>query len=240
MASKEYEPSQEHLASLGVLLASAAHEIGNPLTTLAGYIDVLLKEVKDTQQIEYLERAKHELSRAQTMVHDLLNYARQDQVVEESIDLQAWLNELIVELNLVSPYENLKFEPVTCEEKFLVCIDSDRFRQVLLNLFLNTLESNGGYAQPRGRHEKPLTITMDIRSDATNKVGLYVEDNGCGVSKKFVENLFEPFASSKPKINNSGLGLYICRNILQTFGAQIRFDKDFENGAAFIISLKKA
>ena len=218
----------EKLASLGQLAAGVAHELNNPLGTILLYSDILLKETgPDSPHRADLEIIVNETKRCKGIVLNLLEFARQNQVVAQPTDLNA-LIEQVVEL------ERKRFEGSAVEithqlDPNLPDIEADpgQLMQVVVNLI-----ENGVDAMPQGG-----TLTLRTRNEPKGMVTLEAEDTGTGIPTENLGKLFTPFFTTKPVGIGTGLGLAIIYGIIKMHRGQINVRSEVGKGTLFTIQL---
>jgi two-component system NtrC family sensor kinase len=228
----------ERLASVGRLAAGLAHEIGNPITAMLGLLDLLREgglEPEDTR--DFLERLKHETERINRILQDLLAFARP--AVKDSADAQADADcqtsvaqavEHVV--SLTGPQQSFDGIEVTTDirkDTPPVAIRASRIEQILLNLLMNAADA---VAKPGGR------IHVSVAS-ADDEVRVCIEDNGEGISPSIREQLFEPFVTTKEPGKGTGLGLAVCRGLIEAAGGHIDVE-DADQGARFVLLLPRS
>jgi two-component system NtrC family sensor kinase len=228
--AQEQLVQKEKLASVGQLAAGVAHEINNPLGSVLLYADILRKETPDpeTQTQQDLDMIIREATRCKTIVNDLLNFSRQNEVMAQQTALNDVLRELVEEARKQTLYEDV--EIVTDLEPDLPPIQADplQLRQVLINLMNNAAE-----AMPQGG-----TLTLRSRSGPTpNHVVVQVEDTGVGIPPENMKKLFTPFFTTKPIGKGTGLGLAIIYGIVKMHRGQIAVQSEPGEGTRFTITL---
>jgi signal transduction histidine kinase len=222
----------ERLASVGRLAAGLAHEIGNPIASLMGLQDLLIEGgLSATEQSDFLARMRRETERIHHILRDLLDFARPSQVqdreaLREPGDVAGAIDDALA---LVSPQKVMKQVHVECklnESLPLVALSRTELVQVLLNLLLNAADALSG--------EGAVTIRAR-RSGAL--VRIEIEDNGPGLAESVRERLFEPFVTTKEIGKGTGLGLAVCRGLVEGAGGLIGWDASFASGTRFVIEL---
>jgi signal transduction histidine kinase len=222
----------ERLASVGRLAAGLAHEIGNPIASLIGLQDLLIEGgLTPSEQGDFLLRMRQETERIHKILRDLLDFARPTQardrdVLKEPGDVAGAIDDALA---LVRPQKIMKQVPIDrqLEEPLpLVALARSELVQVLLNLLLNAADAlNGeGAVIIRAKHKGML-------------VRIEVEDNGPGLAPSVRERLFEPFVTTKEIGKGTGLGLAVCRGLIEGTGGIIGWDASFTAGTRFIIEL---
>ncbi|HET9954260.1 MAG TPA: HAMP domain-containing sensor histidine kinase [Polyangiaceae bacterium] len=223
--------ASERLASVGRLAAGLAHEVGNPLAALIGLQDLLLEGGLDaSEQQDFLQRMRRETERIHRILRDLLDFARTGadltREAGEPGDVYAAIHDTEA---LIFPQKQLQSIAWHTElERDLprVKLSRERLVQVLLNLLLNA----GDAVKPGGN------VRLSARRQK-DRVELCVEDDGPGVAPEVAARLFEPFVTTKEPGKGTGLGLAVCRGLLEAVGGSIRYDIDHGPGARFVVSL---
>jgi signal transduction histidine kinase len=202
----------ERLATIGQFSAGLAHELNNPLAVILGAAR-MARESEGKKLKSWLDEIHREADRCTRLVSDLLNFARPMQLKVQRVDLAALAEETWRHIHK-NPQEHL----FKCEAKrFFASVDPDRFKQVLVNIFRNAVD-----AMPKGGE---MRIEMGKKKDLA---WLKVADQGNGVLKKDVPQLFRPFFSTKS--SGTGLGLALSRAILQAHRGQIWFEPNKPRG----------
>jgi signal transduction histidine kinase len=205
----------EQLATVGLLGASLAHEIRNPLVTIKTFVHLLPQHHGDPAFREkFFRLIGEEVSRIDRLTEQLLDLAAPRAYVAQEVQLHAVLNS---SLELVMPKANDRAIRIVTEfraDPDLVLTDATAARQVLLNLCFNAIQAvDGRAAEPR--------VNIATRR-VPEGVELAVSDNGPGIAPEIMPRLFQPFASTKT--SGFGLGLAICSDILSGLGASITVD----------------
>jgi two-component system NtrC family sensor kinase len=233
----------ERLASVGRLSAGIAHEIGNPIAAILGMEDLLLDgDLPPETARDFVVRMKRETERIHGVVRDLLDFARPEKVEPTSggaAPEPCHVSEVVEDaIALVRPQRNFKAIAVETElEEGFLCVGLSRARltQVLLNLLLNAGDAAGVTAQKAGK----AVVTVRAKR-ARDRVRIEVEDTGPGIAPALREKLFEPFVTTKDVGTGTGLGLAVCRGIVESCGGEIGLDDAFTGGARFVVLLPVA
>lgn len=238
-ATRQLQQAQAHLvrserlASVGQLAAGLAHEIGNPIAAMQGLQDLILEaDLVPEQQLDFIKRMRKETERISRILRDLLQFARPGGAGNDYTPglVEAAVNET---LTLVSPQPVLRGIDLALDvfpDLPAVTLGHEQLMQVLLNLILNAAAACG----ERGR------IVVRASAAPAGGVLLSVEDNGPGISPDFLETLFEPFVSSKDVGEGTGLGLSVCRGLIDAAGGSIVLDEHYSGGAKFLVTLPAA
>ena len=217
------------LAAVGEMAAGVAHELNNPLTTVAGFSELLLKDFpQESSQREDLEMVLREAKRARSVVRRLLDFARQS----ESLRVRADLNEVIEDVATLTNHllesSNINFEMKLGKNLPWVFIDRDQIKQVILNLLHNAL-----HAMPEGGE-----LSLRTRTRQRNKkkwLTMAVQDNGEGISADDLARIFEPFFTTKADDGGTGLGLAVSYGIVTDHDGFIEVDSAPNEGACFTV-----
>ena len=227
----------ERLASLGTLAAGVAHEINNPLAIIndsVGWMQLLLSkpdmaEMRIKGQLEKgLGKIAKSVERAKKVTHQLLGFARKDDSVVSEVNLSQLVEEAVQLVEKEASYKEIEF--VQEVDASLDSIRSDAFqlRQVLINLLTNAIHATG----PKGR------IKIRLQKDGEQAI-LTIQDTGQGIPQEDLERIFEPFFSTKPTGEGTGLGLFVTRGIVEKLGGTIEAESRLGEGTDFRITLPR-
>jgi len=216
----------EKFAAIGKLAASLSHEINNPLTSIYGRIQQMLRTSRDEEMTRLLNVVKGEVERISRILSNLLNFAKITKTKTQLADINVIIENSI---NLLIP-EIKKFNIAIDKhlEKNLphVLIDGDQFMQVIINLLLNAVK-----AMPRGG-------TLSVRTGQDLEcIRITVEDTGVGIEKKDIDNIFDPFYTDWAEGGGTGLGLSVSKDIIESFGGDIEVSSRAGAGTTFTICL---
>ncbi len=228
----------ERLASVGRLAAGLSHEIGNPISAILGFQDLLLMGgLTPEEERDFLERMKKETERIHKVLRDLLDFARPagrprgPAQEEPPSSVSDAANDAVA---LVRPQKDWKGIDVTCDvapDVPPVAIGHERLVQILLNLLLN---AGDVVAREGGR-----VIVRASRAER-GRVRVTVEDDGPGIAPEIEPMLFEPFATTKDVGKGTGLGLAVCRGLVEAAGGAISAERGDLGGARFVVELPVA
>lgn len=223
----------ERLASVGRLAAGLAHEVGNPIAAMMGLEELLLQGgLTKAEERDFLQRIARETERVHRILRDLLDFARPTQHPTSDADEEPGEVEFAIEetLSLVRPqkaFRELSIEVKLDADLPLVRLSRARLVQVLLNLLLNAADALG----PAGK------IVIFARKVEDGSVEVSVSDNGPGVPDAIKPTLFEPFVTTKDVGKGTGLGLAVCRGLVEGAGGSIGLDEGHRSGARFLLKL---
>jgi signal transduction histidine kinase len=224
----------ERLASVGRLAAGLAHEIGNPIAAVMGLEDLLLEGgLSNDEQRDFLLRMKKETERIHRILKDLLAFARPGDPAEGESDASGSVEAAVHDtVALLMPHPALKDVEIALDlhpDLPEVVMSRERLIQVVLNLVLNAADAVGA-----GGHVRIAAEPSDLG------VRLSVADDGPGIEPKVRDRLFEPFVTTKEIGKGTGLGLAVCRGLVESVGGSIGLDTGVQHGARFVIELPRA
>ena len=214
------------LASLGQLTASIAHEIRNPLGAIS-HAGQLLSESPQLQAADQrlLQIIGEHSTRVNQIIENILKLGRRDDSVPESFMIRPWLEKFIGDLKLQHDLSEAEIIFSVEPTNIRVTIDQSQFHQILSNLCENALRYST--RDPR------INLRCVIQTDS-NRPSLEVIDQGSGIDKKKVDQIFEPFFTDRTA--GTGLGLYIARELCETNQALLTLDKNTEAGCCFRVT----
>jgi len=224
----------ERLASVGRLAAGLAHEVGNPIAALLGLEDLLLAGGLDAaEQQDFLQRMRKETERINRILRDLLQFARPGEKHEAVGAAHGDVREAVADTaSLITPQkamQGVELELGVPEGLPPVALSAEQLTQLVLNLLLNAVDALDGGGRVR--------VTAE---SSAHGVRLVVEDNGPGVALEVRDRLFEPFVTTKEVGKGTGLGLAVCRGLVEAVGGSIALDTTFSSGARFVVELPTA
>jgi two-component system NtrC family sensor kinase len=206
----------EKLASLGTLAAGVAHEINNPVGVMLGFAEILLDKVpKDTKEHEMLKTIERQGLNAKRIVENLMTFARQPAKHEEFTHINEDIANVValVRNNLLT--KKVDIELKLAKDLPRVRGDAGELQQVVLNLI-----NNAAAAMPGGGK---LTVITKI-NPYNHMVEAIFADTGTGIPKKYADQIFVPFFTTKKVGEGTGLGLAVSYAIVKKFGGNLRFE----------------
>jgi two-component system NtrC family sensor kinase len=214
----------EKLASVGQLAAGLAHELGNPLAAVRGYVDLLTMDAAPAQA-DVLRRTRDETERMHVLVRRLLDYARHEPVARGPVDLGGVAHAAVESVKDQPAFRDVRFEvvaPVDC----VVQGDRTRLHQALVNLLRN--------AGAAGATRVGLTVHT-----AEDGVRVEITDDGEGIAAAHVPRLFDPFFTTRPPGAGTGLGLAVVHRVVSDHGGEVTVTSSRGAGARFRITLPR-
>jgi two-component system NtrC family sensor kinase len=221
----------ERLAVAGRVVAQVAHEVGTPLHSIAGHLELLRAELPPEVASRRLEIVENQVERVSGVIRQLLDLVRRDRPVFAAVDIAGLAQDCAA---LVSPgmsAANLTLRVEVDSHLPPVNGDRDQLMQVLLNLLSNALD-----ATPAGG---VVTVSARRRS-GKRQIEIAVQDTGVGIAPARQKEIFEPFVSSKPAGQGTGLGLYIAAQIVREHGGRIKIQSAQDQGSTLTVILPTA
>lgn len=218
----------EKLAAVGRLAANVAHEINNPLASIAGYAEEAREELGDHELTASLRTIEEEAFRCKDILKRLLGLARAEASHRADVDFGAVVRHSVALASPGTKRRNvtLSLEGAPDEGPFFVS-DEGALQQVVLNLVENAVD-----AAEQG--ESPATVTVSLL-ERPQRLGLRVADSGRGIAPEVRARVFDPFYTTKPVGRGTGLGLAICQSLVERLGGTIQLAEQGEGdpGAVF-------
>ncbi len=222
----------QRLSSVGALASSVAHEFNNILTTIMNYAKLGMRaQGDDASRTEALEKILKGSQRAAAIVNSMLGFARNHTSQREVTDLVALVEEV-----LLLAEKDLSKHRVQVEKKFhgrpQAPVVPGQIEQILLNLIINARQ-----AMPRGGR-----LRLEVRENPrTQMAEIRVSDTGHGIPPEQLRLIFEPFYTTKEPDENgrggNGLGLSVCRQIIEQHQGRIRVESVVGQGSTFTVKL---
>jgi two-component system NtrC family sensor kinase len=218
---------KERLASMGQLAAGVAHEINNPLGTILLFSTALKRELSSESQLQDLKTIIQEATRCKNIVSDLLNFARQQEILAQPTDVHALLDEVLSNVEAQPAFEHIEIQRRYDSDLPVIEADPNQLQQVFANLLNNAAEAI----------EAPGTITLQTARVVAGGIEIQIQDTGCGISEEHLKHIFTPFFTTKPFGKGTGLGLSIVYGIIKMHRGQIWVKSEAGKGTTFFITL---
>ncbi|MEA2723185.1 MAG: hypothetical protein QOH59_956 [Gemmatimonadales bacterium] len=223
----------DKMASIGQLVSGVAHELNNPLTSIAGLAELLLERPPHPElPREHLRVIHDQAERAGRIVRNLLTFARKGVAEKAAVDLR----DVVARTSLLITYElqlhGIELESDLSPEGAVVLGDRYELQQVLLNLVTNAVQAVS--ALPEG---KPRRITLSTSLTDDGKAMLLVRDTGPGVPPHLAPYLFTPFFTTKAPGEGTGLGLSLSYGLVKAHGGELEYEAAPQGGAEFRVTL---
>jgi signal transduction histidine kinase len=219
------------------LILDISHDLKNPMSSIQGYVELLMKNsgITEQERYKYFEIIHNNSKRANRLLNELFELSQIDSpdfsLKTEKVDICEYIRQACAELVPVLEREDFQYEFDICEKKSVyVLLDTHRFGRITQNLVSNALQYN-----PRGTM---IAIKLTIEN---NQAVIDFSDNGIGIPEHLRDTLFKPFVraddSRNSKTGGSGLGLSIAKKIAQAHGGDLILLRDRDKGSAFRITI---
>jgi len=217
----------EKLATVGILAAGLAHEVGTPLNVIMGRAEFMLEKAEDNEIFaKSLKSIISQIERISAIIRQLLDFARpQEPSLKETNILQIIRD--TVELVKVQTDKKKILLELSCQKKMpKLFIDKHQWQQVFLNLFINSIDAIGSNGK--------ILICTKISGDL---LIIKVSDTGIGIDKENINRIFDPFFTTKKQGKGTGLGLSVTNMIIKQHNGWIKVTSKKNMGTTFNIYL---
>lgn len=219
------------LAAVGEMAAGIAHELNNPLTTIAGFAELVLNDLpQDDPTRPDLELVLREAHRARSVIRRLLDFSRQTESVRVRADLNEIVSDVLALMNHLLHTSGVEVQVRLGERLPWVSVDRNQIKQVLLNLLHNAL-----HAMPTGGR---LTVETQRRQrEGGDWLVIRIHDTGVGIPAENMSRIFEPFFTTRSRQGGTGLGLSVSYGIVTDHGGFIDVESREGEGSTFSVWL---
>lgn len=227
----------EKMSSIGVLATGIAHEINNPLTSVAGFAEALQRRFRDEPELEedlrldvfphYLEVIVREVYRCKGIINHLLSFGRKSDGSRSMVDLNSVLLEILELLQYQPDFKKVRIETSLCQDLPRLFGDPSGLRQVCMNLLANACQA----IKETGR------VEVVTRRHHNNMLAILIRDTGCGMSQEIRDRIWEPFFTTKEVGEGLGLGLALTYTIVKRHHGEILLKSQTGEGSEFTVLL---
>ena len=228
--SKSYIRRADRLASLGTLTAGLAHEIRNPLVALKTLTQLLPERLDDEEfRSQFLKIASGEVDRISSLVTELLDFARPSDPKLELENINTILDGMILLVSTETKKKQINVIKGYASDLPPIQIDREQIKQVFLNVLINAIQAiseNGKIA---------VKTRSFIKPGGEPYIQIEFTDTGCGIPEEYLEDIFNPFFTTKSA--GSGLGLSISHQIVQDHRGYIDVESQLNKGSSFFVNL---
>jgi two-component system NtrC family sensor kinase len=215
----------EKLASVGELAAGVAHEIGNPMAVLQGYLEMLADGgLPDEVRHEYVSQMQRSVTRISGIIRELLDFARPSDDPLADGDAALAVRSALKLCGPQKRFRDLALHYDGSDEPVLVAVSTGRLEQVMLNLLFNAADAS----------ESGQRIEVGLKCE-DGLVSIHVTDQGHGIDEDGLLRIFDPFFTTKDPGQGTGLGLAVCYGIIQTCGGSMDVKSAPGEGTTFTV-----
>jgi signal transduction histidine kinase len=216
----------QRMELMGMLAASAVHDLKNLLSIIIGYSEIVAEQFKpEDENYQYNKHITSTANTAVKVVKQILAFSWQKQDEESRVDLVELIDDILEILKVTTPTE-IRISWQAPEEEILYAIDPTRFQQLIMNLCINAV-----HAMPEGGE---LKLNLFKESQA---IIIKISDTGPGIPPEIQQKIFNPLFTTKEKGKGTGLGLFVVKQIIDENKGKIEIESSPETGTSFRIVL---
>ena len=226
----------EKLATAGRLSAGLAHEIGNPLSIIQGYVELLGRDdLCGDEKKQFSEKAQQELDRIKRLIRQLLDFSAPNRLETETVSVNALIGDVVSFATMERNFAQASIRAELLAADDAVVADKDALKQVLLNCLFNAADAT---ASLQDRHRSIVIATsQEQNSKMPAQLVIRVRDNGTGITEEQQPYLFDPFFTTKEIGRGTGLGLFVCHTIMERLQGSITLGNVVPTGVEVRITL---
>jgi len=232
---------EQKMATLGRLAASVGHEVNNPLTILSMNVSRVIlkhrknKDMKVTEILDVFDKMEKNIERIKAVVNTLTGLLKKSEKGKfEPLSLKLILEETLPLVQFQTYLDNLSGTEVDFNVPGNVPLirgDLERLQEVFLNLFINA------YHAMAGKRHRKIGVQAEIDPKDPGMVAIHFRDNGSGMTEEIMKRVFNYGFTTKPPGKGSGLGLYMCKYIIELHGGTITVTSKLGEGTTFTLTL---
>lgn len=218
---------QEKMASLGLMAAGIAHEIGNPLTSISSMAQVIKRRIKDENIVEFVNNILSNIDRISVIVRELVDFSRPSSYDASMISVNELINSSVGIVKYDKRSKHIHFNLALDRNLPKTFLVGDHLLQVLINILINAVDASENV-------NNEINVSSKL---IQNNIRITVEDKGSGIEKDKLNKIFEPFYTTKEVGKGTGLGLTVSYGIVKKFGGEINVKSEVGKGSIFEIVL---
>ena len=235
----------EKLASIGRLASGVAHEIGNPIGIVLGYLDMLKgSNLENEERQDFISRIEKEIDRINKTIRDLLDFSRPSKGEVTVIFVHKVIDDM---MDMLKPQPMMSDMNVVVDYRAAqdtVLADPDKLKQVFLNIVMNAVDAMAANRSPGNSDGKRLSITTSLvpehrpqGSGTETRVHVDCTDNGPGIHAEDLSRIFDPFHTTKEPGKGTGLGLSVSLRMIADMGGDITVNSELGKGTTMTVIL---
>jgi len=217
--------ASERLATMGSLAAGIAHEVGNPLSGILGYLSVIRTRTSAPEVVECVTFSEGEVSRINHLVRGLLDVGRPTELVPTAVEVGPVLQTCLKVVSKGEDFHQVELD-VELAPGLIIMGQPGPLSQIVINVLLNAAQAMNG---------KGKIFVRGVREAQT--VRLELSDTGPGIPADVLPTLFEPFVTTKPAGKGTGMGLAVSRHLAEAMKGRLWAENRLEGGARFVLEL---
>jgi len=218
---------QEKMASLGLMAAGIAHEIGNPLTSISSIAQIIKRKNVDPKINDNIKDILKHIDRISHIVRELVDFSKPAINQANLVNINNIIKSAVAIIKYDRRAKHVDFSLKLDEDIPKTVLVPDQLLQVLLNIFINALDALENY----GNQIKVVSSSYD------NRIKIDIIDQGCGIPHDKLNKIFEPFYTTKGAGKGTGLGLTVSYGIMKRLSGEIRVKSKLESGSTFSLLL---
>ena len=228
----------EKLATIGQLASGLAHEIGTPLNIIGGRAELMKRRLEDKEgEQKNLDIIVQQTERISRIIQQLLGFVRKKKPEQMTLNITALLETTLDFLDHQIQKQKVKVVKELMDNLPYVRGDADQLQQVFLNIILNAIQSIPQGGTVRLSASSKWISKEGLEDDSRRYVEVCVEDTGIGMEREVMENIFNPFFTTKEKDRGTGLGLTVSQGIVQDHEGWIDVESEVGKGSVFKVYL---
>lgn len=221
--AEELRVQSEKLKMAGEIAAGVAHEVKNPLSVISGFVQMMNEDV-NSPYTYYTKLIKSEIDRINLIISEFLVLSKPHAQDAKDFNIEHILQDMLALFKLEMDVKNITIHEVWDAPNAIIKGDANQIKQVFINIFKNAIEA----IEAEGHIDFAMTTT-------TTHVVVKISDNGIGMKKDVVDNIFQPFYTTKEK--GTGLGMMITEKIIHEYKGDIKIKSTYGVGTEFTILL---
>lgn len=239
----------EKLASVGRMAAGLAHEIGNPLSVVQGYLEILRSaEGQSEVHKDFLRRSEQEVQRIDKLIRQLLDFSRSGKAKPKIFSLHELLHSVLDMVKMQAVFRGIMIKTDFAARDDRVYADAEQLRQVFVNCLLNSADAVRAEQKERSTQEGEVVVTTSLQCSfpyeqeggSAEQLAVCIRDNGIGIAEENLPVIFDPFYTTKEPGKGTGLGLSVSRSLVETAGGTMELISEAGKGTCMLITLPLA
>lgn len=233
----------QKMTNLGMLSSGIVHDFNNLFMVINGYIDLLSIDLpQKTSAMEDLGRIREVSLKGQNLSKKILSYIKQKDTKPEQVQIHTLVKEALAFLRLMLP-KTISVTEKLENRKDTVKVHAAQIEQVILNIGINAMHAMEDRAGTIEAYTDSVTLGTDeldsLQIDTSECIKIVIKDTGCGMDEEIMDQMFDPFFSTRPKGFGTGIGLSTAYKIIKDHGGNITADSRPGMGSSFYIYLPK-